>query len=409
MNISMIPKTPSPKKKPIRSSPTTSPGSPIKFTDIACTSTPEKPVSQPQPQPHQPSIFDHIWSITTDKDSIPVHDLFKLLRNLEIDLLQTTTNTRTGPADEFFLSNDMVIKTRIVEQCENLSKVNKQQALDIICRSLHDVQVMNPQTIDDPPPAPVVAVAGDQNGAHVIDDEDDYDYDETATLMETHQDSPMREDDNEVLTTSVINWAKPNIKLALQELEMMHDRLDKQYLLLEDELAMIKMKNDLDMNELDFLMKNNDIMTNRVGNIKEEMLELGNELGNYRDKLFSIDDDDNDKSDLSGIGVELRQRQNKSEEMVTIKIKKSVDSWTSEQTVTTTQQEDKDREDSTDDSLGSSIVIIEDERESFIDAKSNDITGDNKNEVELTGNSPASPEALVVVLIAWVIILFILS
>ncbi|EMG48791.1 hypothetical protein G210_0591 [Candida maltosa Xu316] len=215
------------------------------------------------------SLFDHIWSLTTTEETIPVHDLFRLLRNLEVELLQATTKENTK-VDSFFLTNDQVIKAKIVAQCEFLETVDKHSAFLIICQSLKDFQIIETPSMN--------AVS-----ELVIESEDGLttrgnDFDETSTLMESGLSSPITDDSEFVGSVT-------NLDLAWKELEMMQEKLDKGYLSLEDELSSIKVKNNLDLNELGSLVKSNDNVINRIDNIRSELFQINNSLGSYRDSF----------------------------------------------------------------------------------------------------------------------------
>ncbi|RCK62279.1 hypothetical protein Cantr_09311 [Candida viswanathii] len=275
---SKIPRVPRTPKTPPSTTTATSEASstPLEAFDIT-TSTPEPPDQQ-----QQISIFDHIWSLTatTDEDSIPVHDLFRLLKYLEIELMSATTSM-----EPCFLSNDFVIKSRIVELSEFLDRVDKDQAFDIICHSLRDMRILHPGSVDQED------VLMNEGHIAVSDDviSEDIDYDETATLMEANQSSPLREDTEgrSQDRAIVINWAKPNIRLALEELELLHTKLDQQYMTLESELAQIKRKNSCDLEELRSLTKSNDSIYDRIENLRDELLHYNNELVDYRDRFHS--------------------------------------------------------------------------------------------------------------------------
>ena len=244
------------------------------------TSTPE--------QSSDISIFDHIWSLTTNEETIPVHDLFRLLKYLEIELMSSTT------IDPYFLTNDFIIKSRIVEQSEFLERVDKQQAFDIICHSLKDMQFLDPNSSNTTSTTAIRGRSRTRRSGDIIDPpmsdsiSEENDYDETATLMEMNQNSPLREDTENMNQQDVIfNWTKPTLRVALKELELLHTKLDKQYNLLETELAEIKRKNSSDLEELKSLSKSNDNIYDRIENIRDELLNFNDELVNYRDKFHS--------------------------------------------------------------------------------------------------------------------------
>ncbi|RCK59582.1 hypothetical protein Cantr_07599 [Candida viswanathii] len=274
---SKIPRVPrTPKTPPSTTTTSEASSTSLEAFDIT-TSTPEPPDQQ------RISIFDHIWSLTTttDEDSIPVHDLFRLLKYLEIELMSATTSM-----EPCFLSDDFVIKSRIVELSEFLDRVDKHQAFDIICHSLRDMRVLHPGSMDQEDVL--------MNEGHIAvgsDDviSEDIDYDETATLMEANQSSPLREDieGRSQDRAMVINWAKPNIRLALEELELLHTKLDQQYMTLESELAQIKQKNSCDLEELRSLTKSNDSIYDRIESLRDELLHYNNELVDYRDRFHS--------------------------------------------------------------------------------------------------------------------------
>ena len=252
------------------------------------TSTPEPTSPQQSQSPSKVSIFDHIWSLITNEDTIPIHDLFRLLKYIEIELMSSTC------IDSCFLSNDFLIKSRIVEQSEFLERVDKQHAFNILCSSLKDMKILN--TKDK-----ITRINKDRslNGYGIIDistndviseeNDYDYDYDETATLMEMNQNSPLREDTEEYnqQRDEILNWVKPNLKSALMELEILHTKLNKQYSLLETDLEEIKRKNSLDMEELKNLNKSNENIYDRVSNIRDEVLNFNTYLVNYREKFHS--------------------------------------------------------------------------------------------------------------------------
>ena len=121
------------------------------------------------------------------------------------------------------------------------------------------------------------------------EDNDDEDYDETATLMEMTQNSPLQEDYEDILIPQQIsNWVKPNIKLALTELEQFHIKLNNQYLGLENDLRQIKLKNDLDLKELQVLVGKNDHLISKLNDIRDELSGINNCLMEYRDQ-FDMD------------------------------------------------------------------------------------------------------------------------
>lgn len=234
------------------------------------------------------SIFDHIWSLTTNEETIPVHDLFRLLKYLEIELMSSTT------IDPYFLTNDFIIKSRIVEQSEFLERVDKQQAFNIICHSLKDIQFLDPNNPTTTATTTTRGRSRTRRNGDVIDPpmsdsiSEENDYDETATLMEMNQNSPLREDtENMNQRDMIFNWTKPTLRVALKELELLHTKLDKQYNLLETELAEIKRKNSSDLEELKSLSKSNDNIYDRIENIRDELLNFNDELVNYRDKFHS--------------------------------------------------------------------------------------------------------------------------
>ena len=77
------------------------------------TSTPEKVAVLSQPVFPPLRAFDRAWSLTTDDSYIPVYDLLKLLHNLRLESLHDMHED-----NELIHMDDMVIKSRIVEQTE---------------------------------------------------------------------------------------------------------------------------------------------------------------------------------------------------------------------------------------------------------------------------------------------------
>ncbi|KAF6066754.1 hypothetical protein FOB64_004220 [Candida albicans] len=253
------------------------------------TSTPEKVAVSSQPVFPPLRAFDRAWSLTTDDSHIPVYDLLKLLHNLRLESLHDMHED-----NELIHMDDMVIKSRIVEQTEFLHNVNKEQAYQIIYQSFYDAKEISKNTgslnlqydIFNNQYDSMIMMASN-NGSQ--EDNDDEDYDETATLMEMTQNSPLQEDYEDILIPQQIsNWVKPNIKLALTELEQFHIKLNNQYLGLENDLRQIKSKNDLDLKELQVLVGKNDHLISKLNDIRDELSGINNCLMEYRDQ-FDMD------------------------------------------------------------------------------------------------------------------------
>lgn len=254
------------------------------------TSTPEKVAVLSQPVFPPLRAFDRAWSLTTDDSHIPVYDLLKLLHNLRLESLHDMHED-----NELIHMDDMVIKSRIVEQTEFLHNVNKEQAYQIIYQSFYDAKEILKNTgslnlqydIFNNQYDLMMTMMVSNNGSQ--EDNDDEDYDETATLMEMTQNSPLQEDYEDILIPQQIsNWVKPNIKLALTELEQFHIKLNNQYLGLENDLRQIKLKNDLDLKELQVLVGKNDHLIGKLNDIRDELSGINNCLMEYRDQ-FDMD------------------------------------------------------------------------------------------------------------------------
>lgn len=253
------------------------------------TSTPEKVAVLSQPVFPPLRAFDRAWSLTTDDSHIPVYDLLKLLHNLRLESLYDMHED-----NELIHMDDMVIKSRIVEQTEFLHNVNKEQAYQIIYQSFYDAKEilkntgsLNLQYDIFNNQYDLMIMMASNNGSQ--EDNDDEDYDETATLMEMTQNSPLQEDYEDILIPQQIsNWVKPNIKLALTELEQFHIKLNNQYLGLENDLRQIKLKNDLDLKELQVLVGKNDHLISKLNDIRDELSGINNCLMEYRDQ-FDMD------------------------------------------------------------------------------------------------------------------------
>lgn len=289
-----LPRTPPPKTKLPRIP--NAPQSPTKLCSKSLptvlemtTSTPEKDTAFSQSTFPPIRLFDRAWSLTTDDSHIPVYDLLKLLHNLRLESLHDMNEDY-----ELIHMDDMVIKSRIVEQTEFLHEVNKEQAYQIIYQSFQDTkevlknnESLNLQYDIFNNHYDLMMMRISNNGSQ--EDNDEEDYDETATLMEIAQNSPLQEDYEDVLIPQQIsNWVKPNIKLALTELEQFHIKLNNQYLVLENDLRQIKLKNDLDLKELQVLVGKNDHLINKLNDIREELSGINNCLMDYRDQ-FDMD------------------------------------------------------------------------------------------------------------------------
>ncbi|EGW34064.1 uncharacterized protein SPAPADRAFT_59488, partial [Spathaspora passalidarum NRRL Y-27907] len=85
------------------------------------------------------SIFDTVWKATCKTgNTIAPNELFKLLRSLELDL--TSANSSNN-----FLTNDTVIKQRILEQIQQRKDmpITKDRAFEIISQCLDDVKLID--------------------------------------------------------------------------------------------------------------------------------------------------------------------------------------------------------------------------------------------------------------------------
>ncbi|RLV89215.1 hypothetical protein JA1_005267 [Spathaspora sp. JA1] len=168
---------------------------------------------------HEESIFDLVWdrTCTFGDNTISPNDLFKLLRFLEIEL--------TPDAHNHFLTNDTIIKQRILEQVHRDNKeITKDRAFDIITQCLYDVKIV--------------------------------DLDRGIVIGKTKK---------------------------LDRLQLYHDNYNQQYCNLENEITSIKQKNDQDMKDLRALIQNNDNMIDRIGNIREELIDLSGEFNQYKE------------------------------------------------------------------------------------------------------------------------------
>ncbi|KAG7666311.1 uncharacterized protein J8A68_000148 [[Candida] subhashii] len=244
----------------------------------------------------EPSIFDYVWSKTSKESYIRPHHMFRLLKNLEIELFAEGNDECV---DRHLLTKDIVIKHRILDGLRGQDRISKAQAFDILVESLHDIRFMDGDN------KRIIANFGsgvgrvskdhyrgtldkDKRRSH-FDEESLDDYDETASLMEQQQVSPAYSEDVMLDASTPLKSHKPmssnssfasssepifQIRQSIHELEKFHLKLDSQYAFLETEISQLKVKNNVDLHDLKVLMNNNNSMLERIDSIRENLVEV---------------------------------------------------------------------------------------------------------------------------------------
>lgn len=113
----------------------------------------------------------------------------------------------------------------MLNKSEFLERVDKQQAFNIICHSLKDIQFLDPNNPTTTATTTTRGRSRTRRNGDVIDPpmsdsiSEENDYDETATLMEMNQNSPLREDtENMNQRDMIFNWTKPTLRVALKRI-----------------------------------------------------------------------------------------------------------------------------------------------------------------------------------------------
>ncbi|RCK59283.1 hypothetical protein Cantr_07750 [Candida viswanathii] len=255
----------------------------------SASSMPFKKYSKsPITYPSKDAVIDHIWSLITTEETVPVYELSMLLCDLE--------NESTGYTylSVDHLTNEFMSGSRIFEHREFLKRITKEQAFNLVYLFLRNMPLSDDGTMAhaSSDSDPVFCIDDLSNDDREDDDDDidlfsEYSDEDSATLVEAKPSSPDARSKRHIFKKQevVINWVKPNIKATLIKLKIFHIKLDQQYAAFEDELSEIEHRSSLGLKELEKLTKCSDHVCDRIESIREELSGIGEDLDMYKDRF----------------------------------------------------------------------------------------------------------------------------
>ena len=207
-------------------------------------------------------IYDHIWSLTTNNETVKTYELFDIWNYLEIELSGNTS------INSYSMADIPIVHSQKSKQHEFLEEINKDQAFNILYQSIVSSNTIIPRVYDN-------------NLSTDCNSEDDFGYNNSTTVTEKAHSTPSDHIiESKKTTTQHCGVVSKKLQLgaALEELEELHAKLNEKYITIENKLCQLERNNTFNVKELETLTKRNFEVSERISNIHNELLASKEEL-----------------------------------------------------------------------------------------------------------------------------------